>query len=39
MPAAAECVEYVQQYFTWERVARQVLTIYKSAFRAKHGEP
>jgi len=39
MPAAAECVEYVQQYFTWERVAGQVLTIYRSAFRAKHGAP
>jgi glycosyltransferase involved in cell wall biosynthesis len=37
MPAAAKCVEYVRQYFTWERVASQVLTIYESAFRAKNG--
>jgi glycosyltransferase involved in cell wall biosynthesis len=39
MPAAAECVEFVRQYFTWERVASQVLTVYETAFRAKHGAP
>jgi len=37
IPAPARCVEYVRQSFTWERVARQVLTVYESAFRAKHG--
>jgi glycosyltransferase involved in cell wall biosynthesis len=36
MPTAAQCVEYVQQSFTWDRVAKQVLTIYENAFRAKH---
>jgi glycogen(starch) synthase len=36
IPEAAECIEYVQQHFTWERVARQVLHIYHEAFRAKH---
>jgi glycosyltransferase involved in cell wall biosynthesis len=36
-PPAAQCVEYVQQHFTWERVARQVLAIYESAFNAKRG--
>jgi glycosyltransferase involved in cell wall biosynthesis len=38
MPGSAACVEYVRQNFTWERVVRQVLTIYEGAFRAKHGE-
>jgi glycosyltransferase involved in cell wall biosynthesis len=38
LPAAAQCVEYVRQSFSWDRVARQVLTIYENAFRAKHGE-
>jgi glycogen synthase len=37
MPAAADCVEYVRKSFTWDRVAREVLTIYENAFRAKHG--
>jgi glycogen synthase len=37
VPAAARCVEYVRQNFTWDRVARQVLTIYENAFDAKHG--
>jgi glycosyltransferase involved in cell wall biosynthesis len=36
MPTAAQCVEYVQQSFTWDRVAKQVLTIYENAFQAKH---
>jgi glycosyltransferase involved in cell wall biosynthesis len=38
MPTAAQCVEYVRQSFTWDRVARQVLTIYENAFHAKRGE-
>jgi glycosyltransferase involved in cell wall biosynthesis len=38
MPSAAVCVEFVRKSFTWERVVRQVLAIYESAFRAKHGE-
>jgi glycosyltransferase involved in cell wall biosynthesis len=37
LPRAADCVEYVRQSFTWNRVARQVLTIYENAFRAKQG--
>jgi glycosyltransferase involved in cell wall biosynthesis len=37
MPPATQCVEYVRQSFTWDRVARQVLTIYENAFREKHG--
>jgi glycosyltransferase involved in cell wall biosynthesis len=36
-PPAAQCVEYIQKHFTWERVARQVLAIYESAFNAKRG--
>jgi glycosyltransferase involved in cell wall biosynthesis len=39
MPTAAACIEYVMQHFTWERVVRQVLSVYESAFRAKHAEP
>ena len=37
LPAAADCVAYVQKNFIWEKVARKVLTIYDDAFRAKHG--
>jgi glycosyltransferase involved in cell wall biosynthesis len=36
MPAAADCVDYVRQSFTWDRVAREVLTLYENAFRTKH---
>jgi glycosyltransferase involved in cell wall biosynthesis len=36
VPAAIECVEYVRQNFTWERVAKQVLEVYENAFRRKH---
>jgi glycosyltransferase involved in cell wall biosynthesis len=36
-PSAAKCVEYIQQNFTWERVAKEVLTVYEKAFYAKHG--
>jgi glycosyltransferase involved in cell wall biosynthesis len=36
MPTAAQCVEYVRQFFTWDRVAKQVLTIYENAFQAKN---
>ncbi len=38
LPAAADCVKYVQKNFIWEKVARKVLTIYDDAFRAKHGD-
>lgn len=37
LPSAADCVAYVEQNFTWEKVARNVLTVYDDAFRAKHG--
>jgi glycosyltransferase involved in cell wall biosynthesis len=37
VPTAAECVGYVRQNFTWERVAKQVLAVYQEAFRIKHG--
>jgi glycosyltransferase involved in cell wall biosynthesis len=37
VPTAAECVQYVRQNFTWERVAKQVLAVYEDAFRTKHG--
>jgi glycosyltransferase involved in cell wall biosynthesis len=37
LPASAECVEYIQKNFVWEKVARKVLTIYDEAFHAKKG--
>jgi glycosyltransferase involved in cell wall biosynthesis len=37
MPAAADCVTYVQEHFIWEKVVRNVLAIYDEAFRAKRG--
>jgi glycosyltransferase involved in cell wall biosynthesis len=36
LPSADQCVAYVEKHFIWERVARNVLTIYDDAFRAKH---
>jgi len=36
VPTAAECVQYVRQNFSWERVAKQVLAVYEDAFRKKH---
>jgi glycosyltransferase involved in cell wall biosynthesis len=37
-PASADCIAYVEQNFTWEKVARNVLEVYDDAFRRKHGE-
>ena len=36
LPAAGDCVAYVQENFIWESVARKVLNIYDDAFHAKH---